>query len=66
VARIVVGVVGPLLPLVASPADFFYSSSCIFRKNNVVKSLGLFDVGKSLKVKNMQKQGNMLCSVETK
>jgi hypothetical protein len=48
-------VVPPLLVLVKFPVDFF-SCSSIPQKNDVAKSLGLFDIWKVLKVKNMQKR----------
>jgi hypothetical protein len=40
--------VSPLLVLVASPVDFFFSRFSISRKNDVAKSLGPFDVWKVL------------------
>jgi hypothetical protein len=47
VARSVVHVVGPLLALVASPVDFFFSISHVFqKKNDVTENLGPFDVRK--------------------
>jgi hypothetical protein len=51
-ARIVAGMVGPLSFLVASPIDFLFSRSSISQKNDVAKSLCLFDV---LKVPKSQK-----------
>jgi hypothetical protein len=36
----------PLLVLVASPVDFFFSRSSISQKNDMTKSLSLFDVWK--------------------
>jgi hypothetical protein len=45
-------VVPPLLVLVASPIDLFFLRSSISRKNDVVESLGPFDV---LKVRESQK-----------
>jgi hypothetical protein len=45
-ARSVAHMVGPLLALVASHVDFFFSSSFVFQKNDVAKCLGPFDVEK--------------------
>jgi hypothetical protein len=45
--------------------DFFFSSS-IFQKNDMAKILGMFDIRRSLKVKNMQKQANLIRSVRIK
>jgi hypothetical protein len=47
------------------PADFFFSRSSISQKNDVAKRLCPFDVQK-VKVKNMQKQANLLHNVKTK
>jgi hypothetical protein len=44
VARVVAHVVGPLLVLVASLIDFFFSQSSISQKNDVGKRLDPFDV----------------------
>jgi hypothetical protein len=57
--------VGPLLALVASPIEFFFSGSCVSQENDVANSLGLSDAERSIKLKNMQKQGNLLHSVKT-
>jgi hypothetical protein len=58
--------VGPLLHLVAFPVDFFFSSSSTSQKNNVAKKLGQLTSERSLKVKKMQKQANLLRNVKTK
>jgi hypothetical protein len=65
-ARVMAGVVGPLLRLVAFPIDFFFSWSSIPRKNDVANFLVRLTFGRSMKVKNLQKQENLLCSVKTK
>jgi hypothetical protein len=58
--------VGPLLHLVASPIDFFLSRSSISKKMMWKKYWVHLTVGRSLKVKNMQKQSNLLRSAKTK
>jgi hypothetical protein len=39
-------VVGPLFYPITFPIDFFFSRSFVSRKNEVAKSLGLFDIRK--------------------
>jgi hypothetical protein len=51
--------VGHLLALVAFPVDFFFSSSSIYRKNDVAKILGLFDVCKILESQKHAKNKNI-------
>jgi hypothetical protein len=54
-ARSVAHMVGPLLALVASHVDFFFSSSCVSQKNDVAKSLCPFDVEKVSETKKHTK-----------
>jgi hypothetical protein len=56
-------VVLPIFCLMESPIDFFFSRSSIPQKNDMVKSMGPFDVQK---VPKSQKKGNLLRSVKTK
>jgi hypothetical protein len=64
-ARVVARMVGSLSYLMAFPVDLF-SQSSISLNNYVAKSLSPLTPRRSLEVKNMQKQGNMLRCVKTK
>jgi hypothetical protein len=63
VANMWAHVVSPLLCLIAFPVDFF-SQPQDLEKMMWQKRLGPFMSGRSLKVKNMQKQENLLRSVK--
>jgi hypothetical protein len=59
-------VIGPIFCLVVSPIDFFLSSSSISQKVTWQKVWVRLTFGRSLEVKNMQKQENLLRGVKTK
>jgi hypothetical protein len=59
-------VVDPLFHLVVFPIDFFFSCDSISQKIMWQKDWVRLKSRRSLKVKNMQKQGNLLQSVKTK
>jgi hypothetical protein len=59
-------VVDPLFHLVEFFIDFFFSRSSISQKIMWQKDWVRLKSRRSLKVKNMQKQGNLLRSVKTK